>query len=237
VHHAVDHDVEEVLEEEQAAQAFPRGVRTGNFMHGLLEHLDFADVSREKNESLVQRTMRRFGMPDELEPSLYDWLETIVKTPLSSGTRLSTIARSRRFSELDFFFAVAKLDTRQLNTILQRWDIPPLTGLQERSMTGLLNGQIDLSTSMKGASLLSITRPTIWGRPRTIWRGSWNMPCSVVAMTAGTLSTVLPCIASCVSALPIMTMRYILAGWNTSSCAAWMAGRAMVFSRQDHHWV
>jgi exodeoxyribonuclease V beta subunit len=150
VHHAVDHDVEELVEEDQPAHAFPRGIRTGNFMHDLLEHLDFADVGREKNEALVQRTMRRFGMPEELEASLYEWLETIVKTPLSSGTRLRAIERARRFSELDFFFAVATLDTKQLNNILKRWDMPSLTGLQERSMTGLLNGQIDLVYEHEG---------------------------------------------------------------------------------------
>ncbi len=150
VHHAIDHDVEEAPLEEQAAHAFPRGVRTGNFMHGLLEQLDFTDVGRGKNAALVQRTMRRFGMPEELEPDLYEWLETIVKTPLSSGTRLRAIETSRRFTELDFYFAVSSLDTRKLDTILQRWDMPPLAGLQERSMTGLLNGQIDLVYEFEG---------------------------------------------------------------------------------------
>jgi exodeoxyribonuclease V beta subunit len=150
IHHAVDHDVDEGTEEEQPLHVFPRGVRTGNFMHSLLEHIDFADVSQENNAVLVRRFMRRFGMVDELESEVYNWLGTIVKSPLPSGTRLRSIDRSHRFSELDFFFAVERLDTRRLNEILKRWDIPPLSNMQERNMTGLLNGQIDLVYEHEG---------------------------------------------------------------------------------------
>jgi exodeoxyribonuclease V beta subunit len=165
VHYAIDHDVEEAAEEAQVAPLFPRGVRTGNFMHGLLEYIDFADVSQEKNQELVERTMRRFGMPDELEPEVYAWLEIIVKSPLPSGTRLRAIDKAHRFSELDFFFAVKRLDTRRLNSILKRWDIPPLSGVQERNMTGLLNGQIDLIYEHEGLFYIADYKTNDLGAP------------------------------------------------------------------------
>jgi exodeoxyribonuclease V beta subunit len=87
---------------------FPRGAKTGNFLHSLLEHIDFCD--EESHPVSVRRELVRAGFDSEaFADTLTAALSEILATPLGSAVPpLNRISMRARRSEMEFALPIAQ---------------------------------------------------------------------------------------------------------------------------------
>jgi exodeoxyribonuclease V beta subunit len=88
---------------------FPRGARTGNFFHDVLEHIDFA-ADDAAIEALVTDRLVAHGLPVEpLSAMATAAVADVLRTPLlpEGAPRLSDIPATERRAELEFMLPVA----------------------------------------------------------------------------------------------------------------------------------
>jgi len=84
----------------------PRGARAGEFIHSILEELDFRDTGAI--EPLAREKLLAHGYPESLLPSLCTALTQALHTPmLESGLTLSDVPTSRRLNELELHLPLA----------------------------------------------------------------------------------------------------------------------------------
>lgn len=131
--------------EEMSVFTFPRGPGAGNFLHGLLETMDFASLPGEDTAALVSDRLRTAGIKDRWAPVVTTWMEHIVATRLmeDSDLCLKLLSRRDRLTETGFYFPVDNLEVPACNAILAAYDIEPVdtsSGL----LNGLMTGYIDL---------------------------------------------------------------------------------------------
>jgi len=155
-----DHDAIEMGQPAPAAPAgtpfsFPRGARTGNLLHQLLETLDFKAQPAELQQAAAA-ALAEYGHAPEWQLVLVQWLQAILMTPLdeAGSLRLQTIDSTRRLSELAFYFPINALDIRQLMQTLDRHGHPQLN-LPNRRLTGMMKGYIDLVFEQEGRYYLA----------------------------------------------------------------------------------
>ena len=91
--------------------SFPRGFNTGNFMHSLLENLDFTNLSAQK--SLIISKLEEFGFNSSKWFSvIYENIETLLNFPLEMGGKekaktffLKDVPNSKKLNEIEFYFS------------------------------------------------------------------------------------------------------------------------------------
>lgn len=132
---------------------FPRGAAAGNCLHGILEQVDFADITEEELRELVDLHLAKTGISREWTTLVCHWMQDIIETRLSeaSGLRLMDINREDRLAELGFYFSMQALDMDRINRVLTDFSIPPLvpaSALAHKS--GLMKGFVDLVFSSAG---------------------------------------------------------------------------------------
>lgn len=132
--------------------AFPRGIRAGACLHGLFERLDFNRNDRALLEEQVRRALTRHGFDAEAwTPSLADWVEQVLATPLNAdGLRLDSVTVERRINELEFYYPVADLRHETLRRLLAQhgYAAGPFREMIDRlefsPLRGYMRGYIDL---------------------------------------------------------------------------------------------
>ncbi|MGE5787084.1 MAG: exodeoxyribonuclease V subunit beta [Myxococcales bacterium] len=139
----------------------PRGARTGEALHAILERVDFQTFGPDSSEPEVALALERFG----LEPSRYEQivrraLRGVMELPLlpdESELRLCNIPAASRLNELEFIMRVAALSSERLAAHLS----PLVTGLPAEydrdlkrlrfdPISGFLRGFIDMVFEWKG---------------------------------------------------------------------------------------
>ena len=126
---------------------FPAGSRTGLFLHALLEDLDFQGDVKTAVAEFSRREALRYGLSSDATPLIQAWMRDVLATRLNDdedALSLSSIAHSKRMSELSFDFSVAHLDIYLLNQTLAVAAGSPLQALTAENCRGLMNGIIDL---------------------------------------------------------------------------------------------
>lgn len=142
--------VSEVLPE-KTPHTFPKGAAPGTFLHGLFESFDFTEGP---DRLWLQEQVERQGLVPEWEPVVYDWLEAVLKAPLTEeGVRLCDIPTKERSVELQFFLPIdSPLTAARLDALAKRYD--PLSAgcpaLAFRQVEGMLKGFIDLVFRWQG---------------------------------------------------------------------------------------
>ncbi|SEH08539.1 exodeoxyribonuclease V subunit beta [Candidatus Venteria ishoeyi] len=145
---------------------FPAGANAGNFLHELLEHLNFNRWQADNDPGLFLHLLQAYGFAEELEAALYQWLDAILNTPLEQAENtaenngempltLAQLNNQQRLNELEFYFPLAKINTRGLYQILhpvwqQHWSktfaMPP----EFPPLEGFMMGFIDLVFEWQG---------------------------------------------------------------------------------------
>ncbi|MFQ5650932.1 MAG: exodeoxyribonuclease V subunit beta [bacterium] len=133
---------------------FPRGAKTGTFVHDILQNLDFAESSQEWVERLVGAKLNAYGFDEKWLGAVCDMIERVRAVPLrgpGGAFTLSHITRQARLSELEFYFPLRQFSPRALAEVFSgnAGGVPP--GFAERLATlsfvpfkGLMKGFIDM---------------------------------------------------------------------------------------------
>lgn len=128
---------------------FDRGRRTGDFFHGVLEHMDFQDLG--DLPSLLEGKLRTFGFSQTLHrPAINQILQHLMEVELEPGMRLAEIPKHERVSEVEFTYPLAHLTPRSLAKVIDECanlagDIRTRMGsLRFDPVEGFMNGFIDL---------------------------------------------------------------------------------------------
>lgn len=103
---------------------FPRGATAGVVLHEFFEQLDFTGADAVARESLAGRVLDRHGFDSCWRQSVADLADRVLTTPLpvADGTLLLAGTGARdRLTELEFFFPLAQVESRQVARILDRW--------------------------------------------------------------------------------------------------------------------
>jgi exodeoxyribonuclease V beta subunit len=136
-------------EEDLSIFTFDRGRRTGDFFHGVLEHMDFQNLG--DLPSLIEGKLRPFGFSQTLHrPAIQQILQQLVEVELDPGMRLQQVSRTERLSEVEFTYPLAQLTPASLAKAIKKCtglagDIRKRMGsLHFDPIEGFMNGFIDL---------------------------------------------------------------------------------------------
>jgi exodeoxyribonuclease V beta subunit len=128
---------------------FDRGRRTGDFFHGVLEHMDFQDLG--DLPSLIEGKLRTFGFSQTLHrPAINQILQHLMEVQLEPGIRLQEVSRSERLSEVEFTYPLAHLTPASLAKAIKKCtglagDIRKRMGsLHFDPVEGFMRGFLDL---------------------------------------------------------------------------------------------
>lgn len=153
----------------------PGGVRTGLFLHSVLEHADFQTLDALETEHLIERQLRAFGFDGALGPDVQRDLLSVAATPFTSkpeAPRLIDLARDVQLRELEFTLHVNRAKLPDLAKILSQHGAPAaaprycerLAEVSGQTLQHFLRGYIDLMFEWQGrwyiADYKSNTLPT-----------------------------------------------------------------------------
>ena len=142
----------EVEQELAGAFAFPRGAHAGNFLHTLLEEIDFSCLPDDLDQ-LITDLLVRFSIETHWLDVVKDWLNDILQAPLlHDGLSLQKLTPNKKLVEMEFYFPVSRLNCHDFNKLLAQYpclnvEIAPTDFYQ---LKGMLKGFIDLTFEWQG---------------------------------------------------------------------------------------
>ena len=124
---------------------FPHGIKIGTALHRFLEKYDF---SQPLNEDKVEKLCQWLQLDEMWLPSLQQWMNAILDTPLSADDptlKLSNLSRHQCVKEMQFYLKLNRVfDVSAFNRALQKHHHLPSEALQFDAIKGMLRGFIDL---------------------------------------------------------------------------------------------
>jgi exodeoxyribonuclease V beta subunit len=134
---------------------FPRGARSGIFLHGIFENLDFSDRDPQTVTSLVAQGLEKHGYDGEWLSSVCGMVTDVINAPLTSpegSFTLSSLKQGDWVSELEFFFPLRFISSPQLGSRLAPWgdrypavDLGRVCGaLDFKPVRGMVRGFVDM---------------------------------------------------------------------------------------------
>jgi exodeoxyribonuclease V, beta subunit len=124
---------------------FPHGIKIGTALHRFLEKYDF---SQPLNEEKVQKLCHWLQLEETWLPSLQQWMNAILHTPLSAEEptlKLANLSRRHCVKEMQFYLKLNQLfDVSAFNRALQQYHHLPSESLQFDAIRGMLRGFMDL---------------------------------------------------------------------------------------------
>lgn len=140
--------------DETSFLAFPKGAKTGTFIHSLLEDLDFTESDARVLQDLIENKMQLFGFDTEWLSAVESLVGKVRALPLGTDDGLfclSQIPNTRRLNELEFYFPVKMVTQERLVTLFEKLAITggeTVAGkIRELTFTpfqGFMKGFIDL---------------------------------------------------------------------------------------------
>ncbi|WP_150137095.1 exodeoxyribonuclease V subunit beta [Candidatus Enterovibrio altilux] len=126
---------------------FPRGMKSGIFLHTLFENVAFSkDIYGEGVAEIIRHMLTLENYDENWVPILQKLLTDVVSQPLNKSLKLSLLNESARLTEMEFVMPVENLQCHAVNHHIQRHD--PLSAhageLNFDTASGMLTGFIDL---------------------------------------------------------------------------------------------
>ena len=134
----------------------PKGARTGELLHAILEKIDFRRSDEAELGKRVAEELKRFGFEARHEAPIRHALDEVLATPIPAGDRtlrLADVSPERRLNEMQFVFGVRPgFDPRSLARCFEDHPSPGRTddypdrirNLRFAALEGFLGGFIDL---------------------------------------------------------------------------------------------
>ncbi|GLX80454.1 RecBCD enzyme subunit RecB [Thalassotalea insulae] len=165
-------DAQSLLSSQQLRFALTKGANTGNLLHYILEHINFAEPNWP---TVLQWAKVKYGdLPSGFDDhDLAHWLEQALSTPLSlqdNAFTLASIAPDKILKEAEFYFPLANADVRRLSQLLtvhrkagadksatdtiDLYQQPFMIALY-RQLKGMMHGFIDLIFEYQGKYYLA----------------------------------------------------------------------------------
>ncbi len=147
----------------QGVFGFPKGAAAGICLHAILEQISFSDTSN--HAEVIDTQLARAGFADSWLPTVSDWMQDVLHSPLLPGFSLSCLQEEERLNEMAFYFPLVSLRLEQFNQVLRDFSHAPLP---ERSGTlhGLMTGFIDLVFCWQGKYYLADYKSNHLGNQR-----------------------------------------------------------------------
>lgn len=145
-------DIAEPETEARGVFAFPRGIRAGQCLHGILEVMDFQAGDGPKFRALVRQQLERQGLDPVWEEQVAHWLLSVLAVTLDreTGLRLDAVPAQERVAEMGFYLPLSPLRAADLERLVRDWRGGDSPGLAFGRVQGMLNGFIDLIVAQRG---------------------------------------------------------------------------------------
>jgi exodeoxyribonuclease V beta subunit len=155
-HMDISHHAEK-LPKPMSIFAFPKGARPGNFMHELLENVDFEKSDDVFIKNLVSDRLAEYGFDLQWEQTiiqLIDQVKWACLSPTDPDFRLCRIQSDNQIKEMGFYFSIKDVQPNRIKSIIDTvpWvkktkiNMNPLDTFQ---VNGMMKGFIDLIFSYK----------------------------------------------------------------------------------------
>jgi len=127
--------------------AFPRGARSGEALHTILEKLDFRAYRSESALPLIRETLEEFQIDGDAN-AVHAMLENVLYARLGEDRSfcLAELSGAERVHEMEFYLSAASLDIVSIRKLLENRKV----NLKEEAEHGFLKGYIDLLFRMRG---------------------------------------------------------------------------------------
>lgn len=179
---AHDHDEDELLNQTTSkvvkannANEFPRGANAGSCLHEIYENSDFitytapneqdenddSDEEKQPQPQEILNALDKWGFSAKLADTAQHLIHTSLQAPLlplSNHFSLSTLKKSQRLNEMEFFLPLALLKVENLKQLLlthlsqDQWKVVrnAIKTLRFEQVSGYLKGFIDLVFEYQG---------------------------------------------------------------------------------------
>ena len=97
---------------------FPRGAKTGIFLHELLETIDFTDTTSDAVSAQTAEKLASFGFDTVWKDTILKMLSGVVSVSLEDNVTLSSIGPDRCLRELEFYFPLQLIGPDDLERFL-----------------------------------------------------------------------------------------------------------------------
>ena len=99
-----------------AMSGFPRGIKSGNLLHSLMENADFEQTDPGAHAPQVRNTLHSYRFHPEWENTLCTMLSELLQTPLHTEQEiiLSSLPANLRIHELEFYIPLSRVTPRAL---------------------------------------------------------------------------------------------------------------------------
>ena len=134
---------------------FPRGAKAGTCLHTILEKIDYIEKDFSLIEKVVQEELLFYGFDGNWSDALCRMIKDLFALPLKGKGEnfcLASIAKEKRITEMEFYFPIGKINSRQVGEIFSTYGdtavnenfAEMIKKLNFSSIQGLLKGYIDL---------------------------------------------------------------------------------------------
>jgi exodeoxyribonuclease V beta subunit len=154
-----DDTIENLVEDQFS---FPKGAHAGNFLHTLLEEINFTclpkDMDQQVLDMLIVELLTRFGIEEKWLAVTKQWLTVMLTAPLvysspshsspsHSALSLTKLTDDLKKVEMEFYFPISKLSSVDFNQLLNQYSVLacPVNDVDFRTIKGMMKGFIDLT--------------------------------------------------------------------------------------------
>jgi len=134
-------------EEIEGPFVFPRGAHAGNFLHTLLEEIDFTQLPDDL-DNLILDLMSRFAIADTWLSVVKQWLDVMLLAPLQhDGLSLGQLSNDLKLVEMEFYFPIESLSAADFNRLINQYPVLtcPVNDVDFQHIKGMMKGFIDLT--------------------------------------------------------------------------------------------
>ena len=132
---------------------FPKGAKSGVFLHYLLERLNFKKNQSQVDASIVLNALNRYGFDTDWLAVIQQLLQQVLNTPLHPAEFcLAELETDNQYVEMEFYMPIHFLAAKEFNQIIKTYD--PLSKsthfLNFSQLQGMIKGFIDLVCCHQG---------------------------------------------------------------------------------------
>ncbi|WP_018693583.1 exodeoxyribonuclease V subunit beta [Algicola sagamiensis] len=133
-----------ITDESLTPFTFPKGAKPGSCLHDMLEQALF-ESDTGVIESLLQKSLARFGIEEKWLPTCLSWIVQIKQYPfLPKTTSLEMLEPSQCKIEMPFMMSIGQITATRLSRWLRESIHPDMPALQFKTLKGMLKGFMDL---------------------------------------------------------------------------------------------